>query len=292
MVTSNHEATHRIFQEHPELVAPVFQLLGVRMPENAVVGAVTPDVTEIHPLERRIDGVFKVDEPDGRGFMLAVETQRRRDKDKAISWAYYLAYLKSKYRRPALLMVLCDNRATANWAKGPLALGPPGWTSLFVHPLVLGPGNTPLILDPDEASENLLVATFAAMTHAGSKNAPAILDALARALAKADKASAQYFGQWVELGLGDSPARKIWSDLMKVDDFFPHRQTLLGQALKEGRTQERAEMVLLTLAERHIAVSAEVRERILSCDDYDALGRYARKAFHVAAAHQLFDEDA
>ncbi|WP_423595779.1 hypothetical protein [Streptomyces sp. G5(2025)] len=34
MVTSRHEASHRIFQERPEILGPVFGLLGVRPERN------------------------------------------------------------------------------------------------------------------------------------------------------------------------------------------------------------------------------------------------------------------
>ncbi|NUU26338.1 MAG: hypothetical protein HOV68_33280 [Streptomycetaceae bacterium] len=295
MVTSNHEAVHRIFQDHPELFAPVFKTLGMHMPENACIGVVTPDVTEIHPLERRIDGVFKIDQPDGPGLMLAVEAQQRRDKDKAVSWAYYLAYLKSKYKRPALLLVLGGDQTTADWASGPFALGPLGWTSLYVHPLVLGPNNAPLILDPEQAAENLLLATFAAMTQGEHKQGRAILDALARALGRTDRASAHYFGQWVELGLANSPAGKVWSDLMVAHNYFPHRKTMIGTALEEGEakgfTRGTAQGILRVLDARRIPTTPEIRDRVTDCDDRDTLDLWLARAAVANDVNELFVEE-
>ncbi|MGW2226681.1 hypothetical protein [Streptomyces formicae] len=130
MVTSPHEASHRIFQEQPELLRPVFRILGVPLPERPSVEVITPDVTETRPLERRIDTLLCINEPDGDGFLLAIEAQRRRDPDKAASWGYYLSYLHSKYRIPALLLVVCQDKTTSDWAKGPkhwsLPWGRPG----------------------------------------------------------------------------------------------------------------------------------------------------------------------
>ncbi|MFI1182826.1 hypothetical protein ACH4UT_25195 [Streptomyces sp. NPDC020799] len=83
MVTSRHEASHRIFQERPELLAPVFRLLGVPLPAKATVEVLTADVTEIRPLERRVDSVLRIepaDGGDGPGFLLAIEAQGLRGR--------------------------------------------------------------------------------------------------------------------------------------------------------------------------------------------------------------------
>ncbi|WP_376772849.1 hypothetical protein [Streptomyces himalayensis] len=59
MVTSAHEGSHRIFQERPEILAPVFGVLGIALPEKATVDAIATDVTESRPLERRVDTVLR-----------------------------------------------------------------------------------------------------------------------------------------------------------------------------------------------------------------------------------------
>ncbi|AXE87294.1 hypothetical protein [Streptomyces sp. Go-475] len=79
MVTSAHEGVHRIFQQRPEVLKPVFDVLGVALPEKATVDAITPDVTETRPLERRIDTLLRISTSDGDEFLLAVEAQERRD---------------------------------------------------------------------------------------------------------------------------------------------------------------------------------------------------------------------
>ncbi|MEU4212233.1 hypothetical protein AB0F13_19905 [Streptomyces sp. NPDC026206] len=292
MVTSHHEAAHRIFQDRPELLAPVFRILGVPLPEKAAVEVLSADVTEIRPLERRVDSVLRVEPPDGSGgFILAVEAQGRRDPAKAVSWAYYLSYLMAKYTCPALLLVVCQDEATADWAAGPFRLGPEGWTALSVHPLVLGPGNVPVITDPDRASRHLALATFSAMTHSTDEEAPAILEALARALEKAEPETIAYYSELLEIGLGNTPARDIWRNLMPRT-YFPGRGTLIEQTWMEGeaagRLGERAEMVLRVLENRGIDVSPEIRERVMSCTYFDTLGYWVDRAFTVSTAEEIF----
>ncbi|MFF5568228.1 hypothetical protein ACFY7Z_24930 [Streptomyces sp. NPDC012623] len=237
MVTSAHEASHRIFEERPEILSPVFGLLGVPMPEKAIVEVVSGDATEIRPLERRVDSVLRVEPSDGDPFLLAIEAQGRRDADKATSWSYYVAYLQAKYKLPVLLLVVCRDRPTATWAAGPFRCEARGWTALSTHPLVLGPDNVPVITDASVAARDLGMAAFSAMTHSGSRDAPAILEALARALRATDMASAEYYGDLLEIGLADGEARQTWRDLMTFVTHFPGRGTLREEAYLEGKAE-------------------------------------------------------
>ncbi|MFJ6799122.1 hypothetical protein [Streptomyces sp. NPDC091268] len=292
MVTSPHEASHRIFQDRPELLAPVFRILGVPLPAKAAVEVLTADVTEIRPLERRVDSVLRIAPPDGvGGFLLAIEAQGRRDPDKAVSWAYYLSYLKAKYACPALLLVVCQDKATAGWASGPFRLGPEGWAALSLHPLVLGPANVPVITDSEVAGRDLPLATFSAMTHGRDRNAPAILEALARALETADPEAVAYYSELLEIGTGHTPARDTWRDLMPRT-YFPGRGTLIEETYLEGeasgRLEERAQLVLRVLGNRGIGVGDEVRERVVGCGDLDTLGQWLDLAFRVERAEEIF----
>jgi hypothetical protein len=296
MVTSSHEAAHRIFQDRPELLNPVFRILGLRAPDKALFEVLTPDVTEIRPMERRVDTVMRVEPADGTGpFLLAIEAQGRRDENKPASWGYYLSYLSSKYRCPTLLLVICQDSGTAEWAAGPFRNGWGGWTASSVHPLALGPDNVPLITDAQEAARDLALAAFAAIVHGANRKAPAILEALARAIGSTDHLALAYYSEMLDIGLGNTPARDIWRKLMKNGSFFPGRGTFVeetflegkAEGVAEGKAEGKAEAVLQVLAHRGIAVSDEARERIAACRDMETLERWFDKAFSVEAADEL-----
>ncbi|MFI6855550.1 hypothetical protein [Streptomyces sp. NPDC050416] len=87
MVTSTHETSHRIFQDHPEVLTPAFEALGLPPPAKAIIEALTPDATEIKPLERRVDTVLKVEPSEGDSFLIAVEAQTARSRGKGSSSA-------------------------------------------------------------------------------------------------------------------------------------------------------------------------------------------------------------
>ncbi|MFD3515375.1 hypothetical protein [Streptomyces sp. NPDC058657] len=286
MVSSPHEASHRIFQERPELLTPVFDLLGVPLPKRASIEVLSADATEIRPLERRVDSVLRVTACDGPTFLLAIEAQGGKKPEKESSWAYYLAYLHAKYDCPALLLVVCQDTATAKWAGGPFRMGIEGWTALTTHPLVLGPDNVPLITDSAQAGQDLALATFSAMTHGKAPDPTAILEALAIALGAADSESAAYYSELLEIGLGDSPARAIWRKMMSVVTYFPGRGTyretayLEGKAEgkaegeAEGRAQGVAESVLRVLDVRRVPLTDDDRVRIMACTDLTVLDRW------------------
>jgi hypothetical protein len=67
MVTSHHEAAHRIFQERPELLVPALSILDVPLPEGAAFEVLPTDTTEVEPPERRVDSVLRVTPPGGPG---------------------------------------------------------------------------------------------------------------------------------------------------------------------------------------------------------------------------------
>jgi hypothetical protein len=299
MVTSHHEAAHRIFQDRPELLSPVLRILNVRAPAKAAIEIMSPDVTEIRPLERRVDTVLRVLPIDGEGgpFLLAVEAQGRRDENKPASWGYYLSYLSAKYDCPALLIVVCHDRSTADWAAGPFRQGWGGWTALSVHPLALGPDNVPPITDPEAAGRDLALAAFSALVHSKGPDAPAILDALARALGVAEDDALNYYTEMLDIGLGPTPEREIWRKLMQNGTYFPGRGGIIEETFLNGRAEGeavgKANGVLRILGHREIEVPDEARERILACRDSVLLEHWIDEALSIESVDELFeDEDA
>jgi hypothetical protein len=71
------------------------------------------DLTEIQPLERRVDTLLKIDTASGESHLLIVEAQGKKDPGKPASWAYYVAHLYAKYRIPPVLLVTCQDKAIA-----------------------------------------------------------------------------------------------------------------------------------------------------------------------------------
>ncbi|MFF1662342.1 hypothetical protein ACWGLJ_30745 [Streptomyces sp. NPDC055898] len=291
MVSSSHEAMHRIFQEDPGVFARTFRTLGLPFPEPVAVSLMPTDLTEIQPLERRVDTLLRIDAAGGDSYLLAVEAQGKKDRGKPGSWAYYVAHLYAKYRLPPLLLVTCQDRSTAEWAAETVVIGPTAWPTLSLRPLVLGPHNVPVFTDVDAAARDIPLATLSAITHGKDPNAGAILKALAAALQTVDEDTAMIFAELTELGLGSAPASQIWRDLMSVDLSFFRSETsqrLRSEGRAMGRAEGRAEDILRILSKRGIAVSEQVRERVVSCSDLDVLSEWLDRSLTAEVAEDLF----
>ncbi|MGW4139164.1 hypothetical protein ACWELV_20610 [Streptomyces mirabilis] len=113
MVTSTHEVSHRIFAKHPESLAPVYEALGVPPPTKADIGEITPDATEIRPLERRVDTVLKVEPPEGEHYLLAIEADGCRSFDKDTV----------AYRFETMEIALANTPARAKWRELHMSVG-------------------------------------------------------------------------------------------------------------------------------------------------------------------------
>ncbi|WP_328749732.1 hypothetical protein OHT57_30430 [Streptomyces sp. NBC_00285] len=306
MVTSAHEGMHRIFQERPEILGSVFEALGVPLSEKATVDAVTTDVTETRPLERRVDTVLRIGPSDGEDFLLAIEAQSGKVAGKEASWAYYVAYLQAKFRLPVLLLVVCQDGPTAKWAAGPFDCGTRGWTALRVYPLVAGPDNLPVIKDARTAAKNLALAVLSALAHARDPDCDAILEAISSALQEVretDPDTAEYFFDFLEVTLGKTPAGEKWNRIMSFVSYFPGRGTVRETAYLEGKSEGKAEGkaegraegeakgILSVLEVRGIPVPDRVRERITTCTDPDRMDAWLERSRTVERAEDLFAED-
>ncbi len=142
---------------------------------------------------------------------------------------------------------------------------------------------------------DLPIAIFSAITHSKSENVDAILKTLATALNTLDPDQATIYAELVEAGLGNTPARKIWSDLMSaLLNFFrsEHAQRAFAEvraeARAETRVEVRAESVLRVLNTRGLEVTAEVRERVRGCKDLELLDTWLDRAVTVSRAEELF----
>ncbi|WP_406381888.1 hypothetical protein [Streptomyces sp. NBC_01618] len=290
MVSSPHEAMHRIFQEYPGLFSRVSEVLGVDIPPPTSATALPTDLTETRPLERRVDTLLRIDTEHDGPFLLTIEAQGKKDPRKTTSWPYYVAYLHNRYGLPVLLLVVCQDHATAEWAARPISIGLRQWQTLTLNPLVAGPHNMPVITDVAEARKDLALATLAAITHADNPDVGAILKTLSAALRDTPEAIADPIVELTAQGLGNRPAAQQWRNLVAVDLSF-YKSFMSEEIRDEGRAEGRAEGLLLILAVRGLAITDETREKITGCDDPQLLHQWLNRAATAATAEEVFVEE-
>ena len=62
------------------------------------------------------------------------------------------------------------------------------------------------------------------------------------------------------------------------------------QGRELGRETDRAQSVLMVLDRRGLEVPDSVRERVVSCHDYEQLGTWLDRAWQVTQAQELFGD--
>ena len=290
MVSSSHEAMHRIFQDYPGLFSGVSEVLGIDFSPPTSVTVLPNDLTETSPVERRVDTLVRLETEDDEPLLLAIEAQGKKDPDKPASWAYYASYLLTKYRLQPMLLVVCQDRATAEWAAREVDFGPRQWPLLTLRPLVAGPHNMPVITDPAEVRKDLALATLSAITHAKNPDVGAILKAVTTVLRDTPQAIADPIIELISQGLAKRPAAELWRNLVAVDLSF-YKSYIAEEIRDEGRAEGRAEDILAVLAERGIDVPEEARQRITSCSDLEILQRWLLRAVTAPSADEIFADE-
>ncbi|MGW2087600.1 hypothetical protein [Streptomyces sp. NPDC001880] len=291
MVSSPHEAMHRIFQEYPGLFSRVSEVLGIDIPPPTSATALPTDLTEARPVERRVDTLLRIDTEHDGPFLLAIEAQGKKDPRKTASWPYYVSYLHNRYGLPTLLLVVCQDHTTAEWAAHPITIGIRQWQTLTLNPLVAGPHNMPVITDVAEARKDLALATLAAITHADNPDVGAILKTLSAALRDTPEAITDPIVELTAQGLGNRPAAQQWRNLVAVDTSFYKSfmsEEIRDEGRAQGRAQGRAESLLLVLEARGITLAEEAREKITSCDDPQLLRQWLNRAVTAATIEEVF----
>lgn len=302
MVTFARETLHQFFREHPEALDRAFQAVGrTDFPKTADAWVLSNDATEAKPLERRVDTAMRVKSTDGGEYVVVVEAQGKKDPAKRRSWPYHLTYLHERHQCPVLLVVICQDRATAKWAREPITVGVGEFTSFAVFPFVLEPGNVPVLSEIDES--DLILGALSVVIHAREIGG-AELRKLAAALRSVDEETRGDLTFYVQLGLGSWPAAHEWSTIMSVDLDMFRKSPILGGMLKEneqmveargkvegkaeGKAEGQAEYLLGVLEWREVELSEEQRERISTCTDLDQLDAWFAAARGATCAADLF----
>jgi hypothetical protein len=296
MVSSTHEAMHRIFQQDPGVFARAVRALGIPFADPVSIEPLPTDLTENRPLERRVDTLLRI-ETEKSEFLLAVEAQGTKVADKPRNWAYYLAHIIAKYKMPAVLLVVCDDRRIAAWASEIVDLGPPEWPSaITLRPLVLGPDDVPVIDDPLRAGRDIPLTVLSAVLHRRDPGADAILKVLVGALKCLEARDPEAATIYVELtsqGLGEAPAADTWRELVTDLSFFtsPLSQEIRAEGEAKGLVEAKIEDILLLLDGRGVPVSDADRHRVTSCADLDTLNRWFGRAITATSVTEVFGDD-
>jgi hypothetical protein len=228
---------------------------------------------------------------------VVVEVQTASDEGKRRVWPAYLTLARAQHVSPAVLVVICRDRATGRWARRPIVTGHPGFDLV---PLVIDADTTPALSGPDPAGAGPELAVLAAFTGAVDLEQDAGRRAVLGAVAAAglDEDRLETYTHLIR-ACAPVAARSALEAMMTTafkDDFVERYK-------EEGRAEGRAEalaaldrvkaegeagMLLRVLAARGFNVPGPVRARVLSCTDLGQLESWGDKAVTASSLDDVF----
>ena len=209
----------------------------------------------------------------------------RIDHHKRRSWPAYVATLHARSGCPVALLVLSPDHRVAEWCAAPIVVGEPDFV---LTPLVLGPGEVPVVTDPVLARGNPELAVLSALAH-GSRSAPRpIFEALLAALDVVDQDHANLYAD-VVLAVLPKAARDYLEALM-ITTTHEYQSDFARRYFAKGEAKGEAKAVLTVLEARGVEVPDDARNRITGCADLSQLETWVRRAATADKVQDLFDE--
>ncbi|MET9338270.1 hypothetical protein [Nonomuraea sp. NPDC003804] len=309
MPSPEHDTLNLLFRSRPafavEILADLFEMESL---DGAMAHVAPADFNDRLSVDFQADSVIIAGPQHDPEHGIVIEIQQAINEDKRETWPRYAAALWLRLRRPVTVLAVCPDPKVAAWAAKPIATGLPGFT---LTPRVLGPEAIPAVTDLSCAIERPELAAMSVMVHG---DRPDVVEVFLAALEKVDPEHApQYYEYAYRLA---SPATKrlleeimtsttwpVYSPFAK-EHFYRGKEVGMEEGRAQGREEGREEgrevgreegmargeahCVLMLLEHHGVAVSEEVRQRILSCNDLDQLAQWVLRAGAVTTTDELF----
>jgi hypothetical protein len=256
MPSSLHEVLVSFFRARPLLAAELLAVAQGLTPLGPVEGAmIDTDLSEAVPAEYRADAAILL-----RGAVelaLVIGVQLHPDKDKKWSWPAYLALTRARQRCPAAVLVLTLDPSTARWAAEPITLGP----DAVMRPIVMGPAQVPLVIDPAQAQASPELAVLSVIAHGGEPEVVEVGRVAIDAIANVDESRKRLYTDLI--------FEKVAPDIRRIlKEYIMERWEPRSEFLRELNAEARAEARAEALVEgeaRGVAIG-EVRGRSVAVE--------------------------
>jgi hypothetical protein len=284
-----HEMLHNIFREDADLFSRVLSVMEIPFPKVTTASIGNVDVTETRTvLGRFVDTVLEAQTEDGP-FLIAIEAQNELEAKKLRNWAYYPAYLHERRRCPVVVIVICRDAKTAEWARKPYRIGLAHQPTLVSTPIVVGPDNLPRITDSAQVLADPYAAVLCALTYAHDPEVGGILESIATALPElGDDRTSKFLMDYIDRGLQGTAAQEIWRKTLSIIPITgTYRSEMAMESRAEGQAEGTTNSVLQILDSRGIAVSPAAHAHITACTDLELATTWVREALTVASTDEL-----
>ena len=227
--------------------------------------------------------------------------QRAPDEAKRFDWPAYVALAQRLHRCQAWLLVVTLDEAVARWAVRITAAGSLGHVERIA---VLDPGAIPWLTDPAVVGATPELAILSTLAHAADPGAEALAPVVLALVRLLDESRRSIYADEI-LGVASGALMKQL-DKAILDNYefkSPYFRDKIAQAaaaaaaaaaaqahtegVSQGRAAEKATDVLAVFEARGLAISDDLRARVLGCSDLDQLGVWLRRAVTATSADDL-----
>jgi len=263
-----HELLLLLFRNRSTSAADLLRKLDAEVPEYDEVRTESSNLSDLRPAEYRADLVLFLVRASQKVLGVIVEVQLGRDEDKPYAWPAYIANLRARYRCPVCLLVITIEDTVARWAGRSIELGP----GTQCKPWVVGPSNTPMGTELQDAQNNVELAVLSAIEHGQRTDTPLVVRIASTAIRASFDIDAErsrlYFDAILTSLLKNVPeAVKAIMNSLGYEYQSDFARRYYGQGKAEGRTEGRTELILKLLALRFGPLPDAIQTRVRSAQD-------------------------
>lgn len=298
MTTQEHEIPIDLFKSRRGFTSETLErCFGFSLPEFTRSASGSEALTSKKPLDLVCDNIEIYYGADGKPVhVVIVEIQRQKDLKKTYTWPLYLYKARLEFKCPVTLIVVCFDERTATWAGTPIYSGHPGLT---FAPLVMGPDE---IQKAAKAADSKFAAEFSLLEMITDNTRPTITDEtinrFTEVLAPLPIDLAITYAEYAQ-ALLSKEARMVLEKIMATEA-YPYQARYKSRFFQEGEQKGKAEgkaegllkhakeSVLIALNERGFSVTADIEDRIATCDDLDQLNQWLRNAIAAPTVEDVF----
>jgi hypothetical protein len=275
MPSNLHEWLLELYRNRSDSAPELLRKLDVALPEYDQVRVESPDVNNLKSVEYRADLVLFLSRGSQHVLGIIVEVQLRRDERKCYAWPAYVANLRARHRCPVCLLVITAEESVARWAAKAIEIGPGG----RLTPYVVGPSNTPVVTEMQQARMNVELAVLSAIEHGKQADTGLARRIIATAIAAAGEIDDQRGNVYLDFiysflkGTPEVLENAMTSVLFKYQSDFARRY--VAQGIAEGEAKGRLELILDLLGSRFgpLPESIQTRVRSASAAQIHAVGK-------------------
>jgi hypothetical protein len=286
-----HEALVQLIRSAPEMVVELLRgEPGLELPLHVPARVTAAEFVDLNLAEYRADVVLLLGDPEQPSGVIVVEAQSEPDARKRRVWPIYLAGMRVRYGCPVLLVVIAPDPVVAAWCAEPIDLG---HGRCWLHPLVLGPKQIPVITDVEVARRAPELAVLSVAAHGHEAGAEHIALAAIAACRDLDNERDLLYPDFVIALLGKL-ARTALEKIMQARNLsnYEWKSDFCRDLFNGGRAKGMAEgtaAVLLRLLRRKFGVvEDDVEARVLACKDVEQLDCWAERVLDANSVADVF----